>query len=382
VEEENEEEKEEQICWCCQTVITGTVEEIEIHGDTETVCQDCFRSKFERCDWCDDLILSSDFHDGLCPTCHDNSFICDSCGDRMHNDEYGEDGMCQTCWEDHDHVCEGLYEYHGYPDYDWRFYHTDSEKDPDIFFGVELETDKYSDREACLTELAKAFDYRDFCYPSEDSSLSNGIEFVCQPATLKFHQTEFPWKKLTNVVSSVGGKSHQTSTCGLHIHFSKAFFGDNKDLNDLCQLKTIFLVNRFWEEFAVLARRKTNYAQNYTSECFNKLPTEKVQDLRNGRESYGGHYNGVNISPKNTVEIRLFKGTLKYETIIASIELVDYMVHFVRATPVKKLKGLSWRDFIFGAEKGQYLFLPDYLKSHNLHSDSDGKINKLTRSDY
>ena len=63
VEEENEEEKEEQICWCCQTVITGTVEEIEIHGDTETVCQDCFRSKFERCDWCDDLILSSDFHD-------------------------------------------------------------------------------------------------------------------------------------------------------------------------------------------------------------------------------------------------------------------------------------------------------------------------------
>ena len=354
-------------------------------NDEIEICKDCYNTKFGRCSFCDGKYSLEDLdNNDLCPDCNENTFICSCCDERYDNNDYGEDGYCQGCWderEDRDRE-DGLYEYHDYPQSDWKFKALPIEQEPTLFFGVELETDNFDNRSNCVDKLTREFkNLEDICYPSEDSSLDHGIEFVCHPATLLYHQTEFPWKKLTSIISSTGGKSHQTGTCGLHIHFSKAFFGENKTLNDLNQLKTIFLINHFWEEMSVLARRKSTFAMTYPHSVFDKLPPEKVHDLTRGADGYGGHYNAVNILPTKTIELRLFKGTLKYETIIASIELTDYLVHFVNDNPVKRLKTLSWNHFIVGAEAGQYKFLPDYLKSHNLHSESNGTIQIIWGSD-
>lgn len=377
-------EEETEVCAICGDKHGTSAVSFNItkDGDDVKICQSCADTKTAYCSWCNERVHidSLDRHD-LCPSCQDETFVCDSCGDRFQNDDYGSDGECQSCEDEREHESsDGLYEYHGYPENDWRFHHLPTETDPNLYFGVELETDRYEDRHSCLKRLeSSSINYKDFCYPSEDSSLSNGIEFVCQPATLKYHQTKFPWEQLTDIITRSGGKSHQTQTCGLHIHFSKEFYGADKTLNDLNQLKTIYLVNHFWEEFAVLARRKTGFARKYEGECFDKLPLEKIQGMRRGADNYYGHGNAVNITPDHTIELRLFKGTLKPETIKASIELADYIAHYVIRAKTSQLKYLEWIDFIKGAEKADYLYLPAYLKEHNLHSETDGKITKIER---
>jgi len=127
-----------------------------------------------------------------------------------------------------------------------------------------------------------------------------------------------------------------------------------------------------------LARRKAEYARDHKGSCFDKLPTNKVRDLKHGDDNYYGHGNAVNIIPNRTVELRLWKGTLKPETIKATIELSHYIVNYVKNNPVKKLRVLSWKDFIIGAESlDKYKFLPDYLVSHNLHSKATVPYNKI-----
>ena len=46
--------------------------------------------------------------------------------------------------------------------------------------------------------------------------------------TLDYHMDEMDWESVMHKAINLGYRSHQTSTCGLHIHINRNAFGDNQ----------------------------------------------------------------------------------------------------------------------------------------------------------
>src|SRR5690606_30357619 len=88
-------------------------------------------------------------------------------------------------------------------------------------------------------------------------------------------------------------------------------------------------------------------------------PDDDENSARTKAKNTANHrYKAINLCNSNTVEFRIFKGTLKRDTIIASIQWVDVLIRFCRNTSLKDLFNVSWED-IFGntghAELTEYL---------------------------
>ena len=97
------------------------------------------------------------------------------------------------------------------------------------YFGVELEVDeggKDNDNAATLKSIANV--HEENIYIKSDGSLEDGFEIVSHPMTLEYHAEEMNWKELLREAVSMGYRSHQTSTCGLHVHVNRNAFGDNQ----------------------------------------------------------------------------------------------------------------------------------------------------------
>ena len=67
----------------------------------------------------------------------------------------------------------------------------------------------------------------------------------------------FDMNQLCDIVKKHGFKSHNTSTCGLHIHASRELFGKDTTEQELTIAKIILLFNRFFDdEIVKFSRRK------------------------------------------------------------------------------------------------------------------------------
>jgi hypothetical protein len=169
-------------------------------------------------------------------------------------------------------------------------------------------------------------------YVKRDGSVP-GFEVVTHPCTLRYHQEVFPWPELCKYMNTHHCKSHDTSTCGLHIHVGKAGYGaDNV-------MKCVLFVNRQKKRFELLARRQGNHFCGYR-----EFPNM-------GDAGYTTKYSAVNTSPRSTFEFRIFKGTLKPETILASVELVHAVTEFVKGQMASHLNesSLVFMDVIWKA---------------------------------
>ena len=98
------------------------------------------------------------------------------------------------------------------------------------FLGVELEVDGAgeSDRNAweLLSIANQGGEKRLFC--KHDGSLDDGFELVTHPMSLDYHQKEMPWPQILRKAAEMGYTSHQAGTCGLHVHVSRAAFGNTE----------------------------------------------------------------------------------------------------------------------------------------------------------
>jgi hypothetical protein len=74
-------------------------------------------------------------------------------------------------------------------------------------------------------------------------------------------------------------------------------------------------------------------------------------------------YKAINLCNRDTVEFRFFRGTLKRDTIIASIQWVDTIIRYCRNTPLKDLFSTTWEDIFGNTEHAE---LTAYSKQRNL----------------
>lgn len=77
-----------------------------------------------------------------------------------------------------------------------------------------------------------------------------------------------------------------------------------------------------------------------------------------------GRYVTVNLCNYHTIEFRLFRGTLKYNTLIATLELVNKICELAVLMDDDEIAKLSWSEFVAGINEPELI---QYLKARQLY---------------
>lgn len=273
----------------------------------EIWCQYCVDHYATQCDecsayWADDSDIYRDSNGrSYCPSCMDDRGVCADCGvclpyDMLYYREHLEEHYCASCdpGEEEDKP-EALHSY------SWNPHQFIFHGDGPAWAGVELEVEG-KDGQAEVCDIVEGIDGEEqFFYCKEDGSLgSSGVEIVGMPM-----QWDIAQKKWSKVLERLHGKakSHDTTTCGLHVHVTRSAYSV-----DIWEHVCLF-VDLHWPRFVALARRESgHYAKKLCSE-------NPCHCMQHG----AGRYWALNFENLDTVEWRLWRGTLKPDTFFACI---------------------------------------------------------------
>ena len=358
-------------CGSCGRIISATsatLVNIELE-DEQYLCSECLEDCFQ-CGHCGHFYTqrhewASDDDFAVCNRCQDHYDICSSCSNILSRNSvyyYNNEPYCETCYDD---VTEGR-DNHYIEDYGYKpFPIFLGESSDNLYLGVELEVDygKVYEASEALSE-----NYSDI-YLKRDGSLETGFEIVSHPATLGYHTCSLGWDDIMNICIDWHMKSHNTSTCGLHCHVSRLFFGETEDEQDLHIAKLILLIDKFWDNYIVpFSRRHLVSLERWAAKpSLNILDTDTVEEIIDKVKDtkYRGRYQGINLENYATIEFRIFRGTLKFNTFIATLQFVDCICKFAKSMRLSDIYTVDWSD-LFSRKDDVYPELIEYLKSKNL----------------
>ena len=352
-------------CSHCGALIGDDENYETING--QVICSDCVEMYTSTCDRCGATIWNDDAYGDdftiLCASCYHNHYVrCCCCDTLLHEDDaYNIDGdsYCSECYHDEIDKGRSIHDYGYKPE---PVFYGNSKR----FFGVELEIDGAGkDSENADELLAIANRNTDCIYIKSDGSLDDGMEIVTYPMSLDYHK-QFCWQELMAKAISMGYRSHQTGTCGLHCHINRSSLGDTQDEQELVISHILYFVEKNWNELLRFSRRSeysmNRWASRYGFEKSGKDILEKAKKGNNGR------YAAVNLMNWATIEFRLFRGTLKYNTLIAALELVNAICDIAMNTTEEEIEKLSWSDFVSTLTEPE---LVNYLMERKLYVNAD-----------
>ena len=319
------------------------------------VCEDCQALEHEdSCTWA---------YNG-------DRVICESCCSRNYHYSDYQDTYIHDDDESDDEENNGLIgEYHSSSE---NLDHIptihDKHKNP-VYLGLELEmettegADRYAKAEQLLDAIGRYSDGKNshqYCLLENDGSLDDGFEMVSGWTGLDVHAKQLEFFKQP----FRGMRSHDTRTCGLHIHIckngmsmshaSKLILFINESSNQRL-IKAI--ARRENPDYAKIKNKRADYRWLKNAKQVSGLRAQLMQ-LNEDR------YEALNFKNPNTVEFRMFKGTLKYETIMACLEFTYASWHFARDTGISNLTTPDFLAYISKpAQLKQTKFLRAYLQS-------------------
>jgi len=341
--------------------------------DHRAVCYDCddwqqSRTGARPRDWI--LVL-----DGLiCEDCAENYASCDACGDMLRSEEltnYSGDLYCSEHIPSNDEEDDDsedrnntvIGEYHSSRHLVQRV-PSPWTRSHNRYIGVELEVEQIhgnrietargilADVNNAVTQITAdkhtAF-FRLLC-AEHDGSLNNGFELVTAPLGLD-DQRDL-WTRIHTSSNIKGLRSHNTTTCGLHVHISR-----NK-LTQLQIAKVVAFVNSS-SNYAFMKRLARRYGTHYCK--------AKSIPLCNGAKNLEqDRYEMVNLCNSSTIEFRIFRGTLKLESLLACVEFANAIVAYADCSSGTGMDITAARFRRFIAEpamRADTVYLRSYLAS-------------------
>lgn len=377
-------------------------------------CNDCVEDCYDeesmrKCDYCgkwypedevhyvdsDDMFVSDEYMDwyggfNYCENCEelintnnadgywtdDDTFYCsERCLERAGyhysnsrdcwTQDYDEDDDEDEYDDEVDSEVVGYHDYYYTP----RTSSKDKEHKHPLYSGAELECDdhsRYDSGAEWFRDLRKMLDQK--VVFSTDGSLNNGFEMVTMPLTENaFKETN--WEQALKYIADEGYRSHDTSTCGLHFHFSSWYLGYNNRQKKDSARKIAYFVNKHWSDVLKFSRRsRTGYCEPFSFDITKdtrwrdltdtRYHAVNLRDLRVPNEY--GDYTPSRESAKDTIEIRICRGTLNHDTFMASWDFFLHIVRNAKKVPWAKIDDLSlW----FKGIKSKTTI--DYIKSRN-----------------
>lgn len=321
------------------------------------VCADCADENYVRCDSCGEYFdpdrngLHDNWGTNICPSCEDSYRVCSDCGRIIHEDYawYDDDTdeyYCEDCWSNRTPKYINSYGYKPYPIFGTTHGNVTTYEDSDLTFGVELEIDDGNDIRGCSVAL---HDLTDMLYQKHDGSLDDGIEIVTHPGTLAYHMTEFPWEDVCSTSLRYGFRSHEAGTCGLHIHVGRKQLGNTDSERKATVGKVVLLVDRLWNYIARFSRRGGDFhwAERPGLEYIlsdSGMTGARLIDRVLRHEDDAGRYRAVNLQNSSTIEFRFNRGTLRKDTILASIQMASNLCLYAKNHALEDVLGATWDD--------------------------------------
>ena len=361
--------KEERTCGLCGESHPG--EDLYPFDGLE-LCARCLDERTLLCRHCGERIWEEDNAGSsevpVCQRCYDDHYTnCCRCGTLLHesqayyaeDDDYDESPHCSDCF----HALSNDSPIH---DYYYKpkpvFYGTGPR-----FFGVELEIDGAGELKKHARSLLEVGNQSgEYLYIKHDGSLDDGLELVTHPASLEYQIRHIPWAELCGQAVSLGYLSHRANTCGLHVHVSRNAFGTESWEQDLAIARVLYFFEKHWEELLKFSRRTPRQLERWAARYgYKEQPMEILDYAKKGY--HGGRYTCVNLQNPDTVEFRMFRGTLKVNTIFATLEMLNCICDAAIFLSDDEMKSLAWTTFVSGIQSERYPELVQYLKERRLY---------------
>lgn len=351
---------------------------------------------FYCCDDCggyyhyDDITHTEDDY-YYCYHCNANFFYCEGCNNYYsthidyHYDEEDDCYYCDGCYEEQDASINintsladttqnevigtiqttqsnynAISSYHNY-NRSFIFRKLDNENTNE-FYGVELETENKSnnyDNDTIATYVLNNLN----CVCASDGSLNNGFEIISDPQSFNYWLSrKSKIEKVFEELTKNGIRSDETDTCGLHIHVSRQALGDTQEKQEEIIARTELIIQNFKEQIKSFSRRNGNYGYcKFLSDLqYIDLSLEDIKIKK--KDETGNRYQVINVNNSNTIEFRVFKGTLNITSFYASLQLVHNIIQLAK---MDDYKGKSWNYLI---TMNNYKELQNYVKTRNIKS--------------
>ena len=88
---------------------------------------------------------------------------------------------------------------------------------------------------------------------------------VSHPMLLDYHTNEMCWCKIFNNAIRLGCRSHNTTTCGLHVHVNRSAFGVTHDEQEDVISRIVYFAEDHWNELLRFSRRTEKSIMRWAS---------------------------------------------------------------------------------------------------------------------
>lgn len=347
-------------CIACDTKLDSTDDSIFTTASGDTVCESCM----VLCESCEDILTVDYDYNSVegqtwCETCtNNNAHWCDLCDSYFTGYTYGTDDssdcMCERCYENNTTYCEDCdatylngCEYNHDEENDTRLvhdysyrpdpkFHSAEDENTRLYFGIEVETEvrggSYENRRYAA-EYAVRLEQEGLAYLKSDGSLECGFEIVSHPMTHSYFMNEASvlWNTIGALKSNYDMMAWGTKTCGLHIHISRAGFNGGSHQHRFLQL--VYNNKDFYE---LLAGRSSSHWAKFDD---NVDPDTGQKSFKHKFNRSGSdRYSAVNTNNRQTLEMRIFRGSLNTRFIKSCIDLAHASVEFTRVMSVPEVR--------------------------------------------
>lgn len=347
------------------------------------------------CEWCGDPVIERFIYPPtfrhmlrrntmLCGSCREDSYTCDNCSDFVHCDnvyhlDYGDYSFCESCYYESTEQCD-------YCDQRWHvddepqcscesgmiqsystkfsplFFHTvgddgglvlrtgrqipERERN-DIFMGLEFEMENISHRRRTndIADLFRPAYESNQLMLKHDGSISDGFELVSQPHSLDAFMQHFPWHLIQEAQSQgMRGWDVGHREIGIHIHVNRGAFYTRHDhrRNNASPhlLGFMTFIYKNVPSIKRIAGRNVQYghmSEAYLDEAYDICRHGRMQSRRTL---------GINVQNNDTVELRMFRSTMRVDRVKAYLQFVEAAVRYTQTDRVSKMRDrFNFRQF-------------------------------------
>ena len=242
-------------------------------------------------------------------------------------------------------------------DYSYRpamtFINGDCMEKTKLYMGVEWEMDGGGENHRRALAINSALSgNQPYSWTMTDGSLQNGIEIATMPATLEAHTNVLDWSLACDTAVALGYRGHDTSTAGIHVHINRNFFSDDKKLQLYRGSLMALIMERNWEDFVKFTRRRYNRLDQWAKKkhladnLHPEITTDGMVDRVSKEYGNGDKYLALNLRNSNTFELRIFRGTLKADTIKATLQFVSNLANWCKFNTLAKAQTATIEDII------------------------------------
>ena len=245
---------------------------------------------------------------------------------------------------------------------EWNYtpiYHKFGEARDHFYMGFEFEIELSRKRlDPYLPQLAEIID-NDWVYFKRDGSISHGIEIVTMPLSWEWIYTNL--EKFNSIfnLKTLDCSSRLADTCGFHIHINKdsfsslhlykfiKFFYDNPDLVHI-------LSGRAWSNLK-------RWARFTASDGISKSDVNKIAVMDAKEKRTGDKHSAVNLNNIDSVEVRIFRGTLSLNVFLRNIEFVKSLHEFTKDANLRNSSDRSLYNDYLTRHKKEFPNIYSYL---------------------